>query len=227
MSATKAAVKKAAPAPAPVAEPEASAAEARAAIADIMASATISAAEPSVGDKKYLGLPVITVSERDLTGKSALGERTAENQGQADFIPGTKNTDMLYIPDFVEDERTGIARRLLRKDEYHYIWVSHELITSFRANGYKFVQYEGGPQSGLVGDGFKHTGFFERSIDNRVMLGDTYLMYIPIRQYEAIVAAEREELDALNAPLGQMRSEGSQRGIRTFVEGEDGKLVYD
>lgn len=219
MSTTKAAVKK------EEVIPEASAAEARAAIADIMAAATTSAAEKE--DKRRLGVPVISVKDPDLTGKSALGARTAENQGQADFIPGTKNIDLPYIPEFVEDERTGEARRLLLKDEYHYIWVSHDLITRFRANTYKFCQYDGGPQSGLAGEGFKHTGLFEKSIDNRVMLGDTYLMYIPVRKYEAIVAEERQELDALNAPLGQVRSEGSRIGVRTFVEDADGKLVYD
>lgn len=207
------------------AEPDASADAAKAAIADIMAHATIAAEDREAASR--LNIPVISMQDRDLTGKSALGERTAENQGQADFIPGTKNIDLPYIPDIVEDEQTGIARRLLSHQDYHYIWVSHDLLTRFRANQYKFIQYDGGPRSGLLGDGFKHTGLFERTIEGRVMLGDTYLMYIPKRQYEAIVEEEQKRLHELNAPGGEMFNEGYRMGVRTFIEDAEGKPVYN
>ncbi|MGH9426145.1 MAG: hypothetical protein ACRD2L_07575, partial [Terriglobia bacterium] len=127
-----------------------------------------------------LATPAVSIElpEVDFSQKKTQGERTVEATGnQADFLPGTLKVDLPYIPEFVEDEMTGERRRLLRPQEYHYIWVQRELVIRYRANQYKFVLYNGGQLSGLAGAGFSHTGLFEQTADNHVMLGDCLLMY--------------------------------------------------
>jgi len=192
--------------------------EANEAVRSIMEAATV-ASKPA--------LPTISVTEPDLTGKSALGERTAEQENQADFIPGTKHIDLPYIPEFVYDELLVRKRRLLIPSEYHYVWVQFELITRQKAYQYQFCKYDGGAGSGLGEGGFKNTGLFERTIDGRVMLGDTYLMFVPMRRYEAILEQQRQRQDALETPGGALHAAGNQAGVRTFVEGPDGQLIYN
>lgn len=165
-------------------------------------------------------------SEPDVSGVSPTTDPSA-NPAQADFIPGTRPPDTVYLPDFVDDEMRGIRRPCALKNEYHYCFVETSKRDAFKSWGYRYVQYNGGQNSGLAQHGFSGTDMFERTLDNHVRHGDTFLMYIPIRGYEALVAEERKQIDAWNeVPRSEMHNAGYASGVRTYQE-RDGQRFYN
>jgi hypothetical protein len=196
---------------------EASQAEAAAAVEDILSQAQA---------KADAGPDSVDTMEEKLLGTSPETD-AAVDRGQADFIPGTLRPDPTYLPERVYDEGSGVDRQVTRPSEYHYIWVVGEKITQFRTNGYKFCLHDGGPQSGLANRGFLGTGLYERTLDNHIRNGDTFLMYAPMRLYEQMVQADRDQVDAWTiAAQKDLHNEGYRRGVRTFEE-EDGQIVYN
>lgn len=143
----------------------------------------------------------------------------AVEDAQEDYLPGTRVTDIQMVPTRAYDENIGRVRRLGLPDQYHYCWVHPDKVTSFRVNGYKHVQYNGGSQSGLAEGGFNGTGMYEKTFDNHVRNGDMFLMWIDNRRFEQI---ERDEIDYRlkleQAVEDQIHNDGYRRGIRTFKE---------
>lgn len=160
----------------------------------------------------------ILASEPDVSGVSPTTDASTD-PGQADYIPGTRPPDLTYLPDTVYDEHRRISRPCARKNEYHYCFVEAGKINQFKVNGYRFCLYDGGQGSGLAPGGLGGTYLFERTLDNHVRHGDTFLMYLPMRAYEALSAEMRKKLDAWNmAAETDFMNEGYRRGVRTFKE---------
>lgn len=154
----------------------------------------------------------------DVSGVSPTTDASVD-PGQADFIPGTRPPDMLYLPERVYDERTGVERRCSLPNEYHYCWVEGSKITSFRIWGYRLAQYDGGPQSGLAPGGLSGTHLYERTLDNHVRHGDVFLMWIPIKGYEVLKAEDRKKIDDWNmVPKTEMHDAAYSHGVRSFEE---------
>ena len=190
-------------------KPEASAAEAQDAVADILAQA---AAQVEGGD-----LPKLA---------DAMPETDAAlDPGQADFIAGTYSGDPTYVPEFVYDEIQNRKRRATMPDDYHYYWISAERMTHHKLKGYRFVEYSGG--KGTSPGGFSGTGLYERTLDNHVRNGDVFLMFTSMRNWDAIQAENAKINNAINAAAGDgIHNEGYRRGVRTFTE-KDGQIVYN
>jgi len=165
-------------------------------------------------------------SEPDVSGVSPTTDPST-SPAQADFIPGTRRPDTVYLPERVDDERRGITRPCAMKKEYHYVFVETSLRDAFKARGYRYVLYDGGMGSGLAQYGFSGTDMFERTLDNHVRHGDTFLMYIPRRGYDALVAEEREQIDKWNAVPGtELHNTGYGLGVKTYEERE-GQRFYN
>lgn len=146
---------------------------------------------------------------------------------QADYIPGTRVSDIQQVPSRIYDEETDGVRQVGLPDSYAYCWVHPEKITTYRLSGYRFCIYNGGPGSGLADRGFQGTGVFEKTFDMHVRNGDMFLMYVDRRLHERfekedIAMRERHEGSA----EGQVHNDGYRRGIRTFKE-VNGVTLYN
>jgi hypothetical protein len=193
---------------------EASKIEAQRAVEEILANKSKDSAEP------------IPIPDDSIVGASPETD-AAVDPGQADFIPGTRHPDPTYLPERIYDEGMGVVRQVTLRSEYHYVWVVDVKLTQFRANGYKFCLHDGGSQSGLANRGFLGTGLYERTLDNHIRNGDTFLMYAPIRLYEQMQQADRDQIDAWTiAAQKDLHNEGYRRGVRTFEE-VDGQTIYN
>lgn len=203
-------------------KPEASAATAQDAVADILAQAAVKS-ELQVGDP-YLS----NISEEDLAKRLADAKPQTDavlDSGQADFLPGTYGGDPTFVPEFVYDEIANRERRATMPDEYHYYWVSQERMTHHKLKGYRYVEYSGG--KGSAAGGFTGTGLYDRTLDNHVRNGDVFLMYTSMRNWEAIRRANREHNSAIEGAVQDgVHNEGYRRGVRTFTE-KDGTIVYN
>lgn len=156
--------------------------------------------------------------EDEGAGKEALRTSVAANESaQEDYLPGTRQRDLLALPEYVYDDDRGIRRRVTRPKEYHYCWVEGSDITSFKLMGYRLCVYSGG--RGLEEGGFSGTYLYECDQSGHVKLGDVYLMYCPIRLYEALNQEDRQAADRLSR-IGEtnFHNMGYRYGIRTFSE---------
>lgn len=148
-------------------------------------------------------------------------------QNQRDFVPGSRRHDLTRVPEFAYDEKSQNVRRVSIPNEYHYVWVHPEKLDAMHSWGYRLVKYDGGNQSGLAQGGLRGTNMFERTIDAHVRNGDTFLMFAPIRLYEAMQQHDREQMEAWEmAAETDHHNLGYRYGVRTFKE-EDGQLVYN
>ena len=192
-------------------KPEASAAKAQDAVADILAQA---AEKASVSGGEVPNLA------------DAMPETDAVlDSGQADFLAGTYSGDPTYVPEFVYDEIANRERRATIPDDYHYYWVSQERMTHHKLKGYRYVEYSGG--KGSAPGGFTGTGLYDRTLDNHVRNGDVFLMYTSMRNWEAIRKANQEQNIAIDSAVQDgVHNEGYRRGVRTFTE-KDGQIVYN
>lgn len=164
--------------------------------------------------------------EPEITGRSPVNIAT-ESRAQADFLPGTRMPDPTYLPEFAYDETAGVSRRVTIPTEYHYIWVVDLKLTRFRTLGYRFCLHDGGSLSGLANRGLLGTGLYERTLDNHVRNGDTFLMFAPLRLYEQMQQADRDQMEAWSqAAQKDLHNEGYARGVRTFEE-IDGEIIYN
>jgi len=169
---------------------------------------------------------IVAQREADVAGASPETDPSTD-PGQADFVPGTRPPDMLYLPERVYDEFKQVSRPCARKNEYHYCFVEASKVTQFKILGYRFCLYDGGQNSGLAPGGFSGTNMFERTLDGKLRHGDTFLMYIPLRGYEQLQSEERKKIEDWNrAAQTSLHNEGYRRGIRTFEE-VDGVQVYN
>lgn len=151
-------------------------------------------------------------------GKDAVRDSLYADDGkQADYLPGTRQRDILALPEMVYDDDRGVTRRLTRPKEYHYCWVSGDDITKFKIMGYRLCLYAGG--RGLEEGGLSGTYLYECDGSGHVRLGDVYLMYCPLRLYEALNLEDRQKADSLSR-IGetQFHNMGYRYGIRTFSE---------
>lgn len=202
---------------------EASAVEAKKAVDDIMSKSAETAANFELYKQTNDNL---LQSEPDVLGTSPETDAT-KDVGQADFIPGTVRPDPTYLPDRCYDEGMGSERRVTLKSDYHYCWVVDLKLTQFRSMGYKFCLHDGGSQSGLANRGFLGTGLYERTLDNHIRNGDTFLMFAPVRLYEQFVAEDKRQADAWTiAAETDLANKGYRHGVRTFKE-EDGQITYN
>ena len=164
--------------------------------------------------------------EDDLLGRKPTQDPSS-SPAQADFLPGSRVSDITYIPDYVEDEDTNTVRRCKLPHEYHYVWVEGSKRPTYRMNGYRFVLYDGGHGSGLAERGFLGTGLFERTADNHVWHADCYLMYCTNSAYERIKQDDKDLLDKYNAAAeSDIHNYGYRYGVRTFKE-ENGQIIYN
>ena len=201
----------------PVAVPEVSSQEqARKAVEEILSQASAQASQTAL------------VSPVSIDGaKTEASSHDNLEQAQDDYIPGTRVLDIQMVPNRAYDENIGRSRRVGLPNDYHYCWVHTEKVTQFRIQNYKFCGYNGGVGSGLADGGFSGTGIYEKTFDTHVRNGDMFLMWIPIRQYEAMRGEVKEFNDRMEgAAEGEVHNEGYRRGIRTFKE-VDGVLIYN
>ena len=136
-----------------------------------------------------------------------------------DFLPGTKPLDALHVPEYAYDDDRHITRRVTLINDYHYIWVEGSDIDRFKHNGYRFVSYNGGMQSGLDTYGFNGTYLYERTLDNHVRRGDVYLMYCEMRLYAEIVRQDGEMAQTMrNMGHNNFHNIAYRYGIKSFHE---------
>lgn len=148
-------------------------------------------------------------------------------QNQRDFIPGTRRHDLTRLPEFAYDEKEQEVRRVSLPKEIHYVWVHPDKLDSMHSRGYRLACYDGGNQSGLAPGGLRGTNMFERTIDNHVRNGDTFLMFAPARLYEALVEEDAEQSRAWEmAAEEDHHNLGYRYGVRTFKE-VDGQIIYN
>jgi hypothetical protein len=187
--------------------------EAEKALADIRSQAELKSSAMLTEEPEFLGKSPETTASTD--------------RAQADALPGTLRPDPTYLPEHAYDEGSLVSRRVTLPNEYHYIWVVDVKVTQFRALGYKFCIHDGGPQSGLAEGGFRGTGLYERTLDNHIRNGDTFLMYAPLRLYEQMQQRDRDQIEAWTvAAQRDLHNEGYKRGVRTFEE-VDGQIIYN
>lgn len=201
----------------PVALPSVSTQEqARKAVEEILSQASAQASQTAL---------VSPVSIDD--AKTGASSHDNLEDAQDDYIPGTRVLDIQMVPKRAYDENLGRSRQVGLPNDYHYCWVHTDKITQFRIQSYKFCGYNGGAGSGLADGGFSGTGIYEKTFDNHVRNGDMLLMWIPMRQYEAIGQEVAEFNDRMEGIAeGEIHNEGYRRGIRTFKE-VDGVLIYN
>lgn len=148
-------------------------------------------------------------------------------ENQRDFIPGTRRPDLTRLPEFAYDESIGRTRRVSRPKEYHYVWVHGAKMDRMHFQGYRLVMYDGGSRSGLADGGLRGTNMFERTLDNHVRNGDTFLMYVPMRLYAQLVLEDAEQAAKWeNAAEQDHHNLGYRYGVRTFQE-KDGQQIYN
>ena len=128
----------------------------------------------------------------DFTGIAKNDPAHAKKHVPQDHIPGTKMLDALHVPEYAYDDDRHVVRRVSLPGEYHYIWVEATDVDRFKHNGYRFCLYDGGNGSGLAHQGLSGTYLYDRTLTNRVMRGDVYLMYAPMRLYAEIVRNDEE-----------------------------------
>lgn len=146
---------------------------------------------------------------------------------QKDYIPGTRIHDLQQVPSHAYDEDLQRTRQVGLPSDYHYCWVHTDKITQFRIEGYRFVQYNGGPGSGLAAGGFSGTGMFEKTFDNHVRNGDMLLMWCDMRRFEEIQSDDFKRRQAFESSVeSEVHNDGYRRGVRTFVE-KDGVTLYN
>lgn len=165
--------------------------------------------------------------EDDGAGKEAVAQSlAADDTKQEDYLPGTRTKDILGVPEYVWDDDRNVKRRASIPNLYHYCWVEGTDITRFKMIGYRLCLYKGG--AGLEQYGFSGTYLYECDASGHVRLGDVYLMYCPIRLYEALAAEDRAEADRMSR-IGEtnFHNTGYRYGIRTFSEGLDGSQVHN
>jgi hypothetical protein len=148
---------------------------------------------------------------------------------QADFVPGTKPSDTLYIPERVTEVGSTYSRKCALHDDYMYAWVldtvDHSKVMSYKNNGYKLCLYAGGGLSGLADRGFTNTDLFDND-RGRVRHGDLLLMWIERRGWDALAKEEKELLESWNrAATDDLHNVGYRHGVRTYTE-EDGKQIF-
>lgn len=152
-------------------------------------------------------------------------ERTA--QAQRDHVPGKMRRDKTFIPEWIYDENDGVTRRVLRHGEIRYALVPADDFLSYTGYGYKFALYDGGSRSGLLERGFLGTGdaIFTRTVQGYCQRGDCFLMWIPIRGWEALDAEDKARVDKqTDRAVGSFYNAGYREGIRTWIE-VDGKSI--
>jgi hypothetical protein len=155
----------------------------------------------------------------DLSGEAKRDPANNRKHIPQDSIPGTKPLDALHVPEHAYDDDRHVVRRVTLPQEYHYIWVEGTDIDRFKHNGYKFVLYNGGPQSGLAEQGLSGTYLYDRTLDNHVRRGDVYLMYCSIRRYEEIVREDEERAHNMrNMGHNNFHNISYKYGIRSFHE---------
>lgn len=170
----------------------------------------------------------ISEPEDRSSGRSPKETTSLDGAGQADFIPGTRRYDYTYIPERVFDEDEQRTRRCALFQEYHYLWVevSPNKVAEHKAKGYRFARYSGGPGSALAERGFLGTGLFEQvQPGDRVVNGDTVLMWCDMRRYEQFCQEERDYADKLEGLyLNKFHNQGYESGVKTFQEKDGSRL---
>jgi hypothetical protein len=197
--------------------PEMSATEVKAALADVMGQAAA-----QTGDMLQSA-----EAERLEEAKPESSSYDPVMNNQRDFIPGTRRHDITRLPEYAYDENGQNVRRVSLPKEYHYVWVHPDKLDSMHGKGYRMARYDGGSLSGLAPGGLRGTNMFERTIDVHVRNGDTFLMFAPMRLFEAIVAEDAEQVRKWEmAAEHDHHNLGYRYGVRTFKE-KDGQIIYN
>ena len=140
---------------------------------------------------------------------------------QADYVPGKKRRDKTRVPEHIYDEDLQRNRPALLLSNYSYVLVPQDDFLDYTGAGFKFCKFDGGSQSGLAFGGFTGTGdaIFTRTLTGNCQRGDCFLMFIPIRAWEAI---RQEDLDnqseAHKKVLGNFYNAGYDVGIKPSAQ---------
>jgi len=146
---------------------------------------------------------------------------------QRDYIRGTRRKDKTYVPETIYDDRPmgGGTRKVLDYGRYRYAMVSEDSFASYiTLNGWKFVKYDGGGRSGLLGDGFQGTGdsVFMRDIRGYCRRGDVYLLYTEIENWLEMKEEDRLRAEkSIENPIGNFFNTAYSKGIRTWADISD------
>ena len=159
-------------------------------------------------------------------GTPTQNEDVKQDAVQRDYIPGTRRRDPTYIPESIYDDRDGETRKVLDHNAYAYYLCPQEKFDSATGMGWKFVHFDGGSRSGLLGDGFQGTGesIFMRDLRGYCRRGDVYLMWTERSRYLEFLAEDREAVRrSTMAPIGDFANVAYGKGIRAMahIDGED------
>jgi len=186
--------------------------------------------------KKALRGPVVEEVPKDLSEakpteadnpeRSQPHLQTLQQRKDPTYFPGCslqfKNTQ-------VWDHKMHRERPLGLPQEYVYQWWPYDAFANAIAEGWKFCGYDGGSRSGLADKGFKDTELYQKEAGTgRVVLGDTYLMWIEMRLAEELRDEVRQRNDAMQArPETSFFDDAYKTGIRGFIENDFGEKTHN
>jgi len=197
-------------------------------------------AKEALSGEKAPKKPEVVVEEipKDLSD-AKLTEADNPEHAQPDLVPLYQRKDPTFFPGcslqhkdvFVYDHALDRKRRLGLPGQYVYQFWPYDPAALAMAitEGWKFCKYNGGSLSGLADKGFKDTHLYqEEAGTGRVVLGDTYLMYIPMRLAELLKEEEEHIRNAMEGkPNTDFFNDAYKSGIRGFTEDDFGNKVYN
>lgn len=140
-----------------------------------------------------------------------------------------RGTDYTYFPGSsletkhhrAFDRNINKMRKVGVPEEYVYQWESSDprQIAAAKARGWKFALYDGGNLSGLADGGFQGTDLFEKTVDGRILNGDVYLMYMPVRKHlEILKRLKKDQGELEQKPTIDYMNDAYELGIRGYIE---------
>jgi len=194
---------------------------AKAHVDKLVQEATTRANDPAVD----LTASSITQGTDDVIGKKPVNA-AINSPNQRDFMPGSiARKDPTYIPSHAYDEEEQETRPVALKGDYSYVWVTagtDGFINRFKNMGYRLCMYSGDPtrsSGGLAPKGFQGTNMFERDANNRVVNGDTVLMYCSHALHDAIESDINEQTVRMQrAATEDFHNRAHNLGVRSFEE---------
>ena len=186
--------------------------------------------------KEALKGPVVEEIPKDLSDAKPTEADNPEHH-QPHLTTLQQRKDPTYFPgcnlqwknSLVFDHKMGIERPLGKPAEYVYQFWPFDAVGMAVTEGWQFCGYDGGSRSGLADKGFKDTHLYQNEAGTgRVVLGDTYLMYVPIRLAEELKEEVQKLNDAMEAkPNTSFFDDAYKTGIRGFTENEYGDKEYN
>ena len=165
------------------------------------------------------------------------GKRPTKLPKDTQPVEDWRGTDYTYFPgSSLETKHHRAFDRNINKmrpvgvpEEYVYQWESTDTraIAAAKARGWKFAIYDGGSLSGLSEGGFQGTDLFERTVDGRILNGDVYLMFMPLRKHIEILEKMAKDQDTLNQkPTVDFMNDAYKAGVRGFLEADEDEDVW-